>query len=97
MRKRKTNAVISKTKVLCGFRDAVRREPFGQTGIVPVGAQHEWRTHDHPAAPIKPSFLSARNRQPIFVQQRDLPLKLDAASVSPSQFRPFRFGPKTPG
>src|SRR5206468_7136689 len=82
MRERKTNAIISKTEVLCGFRNAVRREPLRETGIVPVGVKHEWRTHHHTAAPVEPLFLLARSWQTTGIHQRNLPLKLDAAVVS---------------
>src|SRR5689334_6157346 len=63
IRKRKANAIIGKTKVFRSFGYAVRREPFRQTGIVPVGIKHEWRTHHHSAAPIEPLLLFARGGQ----------------------------------
>src|SRR6266481_5993803 len=58
-RKRKPNAIISKTKVLRRFRHAIGREPLRKTRIVPVGIEYERRTHHHSAAPIKPLLLLA--------------------------------------
>src|SRR5207248_8221040 len=64
-RQREANAIIDQTKVLAGFGDAVRREPLRQTGIVPIGFKHKWRTHHHSAAPIEPLLLLARRWQTI--------------------------------
>src|SRR6266567_1742369 len=63
VRQRKANAIIDKTKVPGGFGHAIRCEPFRETGIVPIGVEHERRTHHHSAAPIEPLLLLARSWQ----------------------------------
>src|SRR5207247_5246516 len=41
MRKCQANAIVCKAKVLCRFGRAIWSEPFRQTGIVPIGGEHE--------------------------------------------------------
>src|SRR6266536_18289 len=57
--KREPDTIISKTKILCRFGHAIRREPLRKTWIVPVSIEHERRTHHHPAASIEPLLLLA--------------------------------------
>jgi hypothetical protein len=97
MGERETNAIISEIKVLGSFGHAIRRKPLRQSGIVPIGVEHEWRTHHHSAAPIEPLLLLPRSGQTTRIHQRDLPLKLDAAVITLLQFRPCWLRPKTPG
>src|SRR5438067_11028695 len=92
-----TNAIVSNTKVLSRLGYAIRREPLRQICVVPFGIEHERRTHHHSAAPIEPLLLFARSRQPTWIHQRDLPLKLDAAAITLLQFRPSSLRPETPG
>src|SRR5947208_15463795 len=94
---RETNAIISETKVPGCLGRAIRGEPFWQTGIVPIGIEHERRTHHHSAASIEPLLLLSRSGQTTRIHQRDLPLKLDAAIIKLLQFRPCWLGPETPG
>jgi len=92
-----TNAIISETKVFGRLGHAIRREPFRQTGIVPIRVEHERRTHHHSAAPIEPLLLLTRSGQATRIHQRDLPLKFDAAVITLLQFGPRWLGPETPG
>src|ERR1700757_1165210 len=57
LRKGNTNPIIGKTKAPPPSGHEIRREPFRQTGVVPVGIEHEWRTHDHSTASIEPLLL----------------------------------------
>src|SRR5205814_9949821 len=97
IRERKPDAIIDNTKILRGFGHAIRRQPLRQVRIVPLRVKHERRTHHHSAAPIEPLLLLARSRQPTWIHQRDLPLKLDAAAITLLQFRPSSLRPETPG
>src|SRR5690242_4295137 len=56
-RERQPDTIVSKPKILRRFGYAIRREPLGKIGIIPVRVEHKWRTHDHSAPPIEPLFL----------------------------------------
>ena len=95
--KRETNAIVRQTKIFRCLGHTIRRQPFRQTRIIPIGIQHEWRPHHYSTAPVKPLLLLARSWQPGRIHERDLPLELDAAVVTLLQFRPCGLRPETPG
>src|SRR5262249_11193531 len=59
MRRRERDRIVSKTEIFCRFGHAIWREPLWKAGIVPVGVEHERRTHHHSAASIEPLLLLA--------------------------------------
>src|SRR5262249_21082393 len=96
MRKREPDTIVSKTEILCRFGHAIWREPLWKAGIVPVGVEHERRTHHHSAASIVPLLLLACSTKTARVNQRDLTPKLNPPFKTSFQFRPRRLGPETP-
>src|SRR4026209_2904911 len=57
--KSQPDTIISKTKIFCRFSHAIWRQPFGKACIIPISAEHEWRTHHYSAASIEPLLLLA--------------------------------------
>ena len=94
---RQPHAIVVDPEILGRGRHTIGRKILGANRlVVPGAAQHKRRTHDHAAATIKPFLLSPRERQAGFVEQRNLPLKFHFTLVTLLEFRPSRFGPKTP-
>src|SRR5207248_6082336 len=74
--------VIRDSKILRSFGHTIWREIFRLLVVAPIAAQHERRTHDCAAAPVKPFVLLLRCGKTSLIHQRDLPQKFRSALVA---------------